>query len=312
MNAAQPSSRRTVVRSNPRILKGLLTESLRTFGGRFSSAPVWVYVPEGLTDEVLADTVTVNKLRATGVEFRPSVTPNDCKWFFYGGKPAAVAQAEADALGKKTLLVWLDDDTVFLTEPSELLLDPARSLGYRPVMHNRSGTLFDEPPVPFWTRLYEKLTIPEERLFPMITVADKQKIRAYFNCGLIAVRPEKRIMKRWAEDFLQCCRDSVLSRMCHENNTWRIFLHQAALVGAVVNTLPRSELIELSSRYNYPIFFEKQYAATEPYNKIEDVVTMRTEVLVANGGAEWYRELVGPAEKIDWLRSRLERKSDSK
>ncbi|MCX6835502.1 MAG: hypothetical protein NTW07_10285 [candidate division Zixibacteria bacterium] len=201
--------------------------------------------------------------------------------------------------------MWLDDDTVFLTEPAELLLDSAHSFAYRPVMHNRSGTLYDEPPIPFWARIYEKLAIPEERLFPMITVADKQKIRTYFNCGLMAFRPEKRIMNRWAGDFLLACRDSVLAQMCHENPTRRIFLHQAALVGAVVNSLPRNEMIELSGRYNYPVFFDKQYAATEPYNKIEDIVTLRTEVMLNNGGAKWYRELIGAPEKIEWLRSRL-------
>lgn len=283
----------------------LLTESLRTFSGKFSAAPVWVYIPEGLEDKVLTDTALVGQMKASGVEFRASVTPDDCQWFFYGGKPAAVAQAEADALGKIALLVWLDDDTVFLTEPSDLLLDSARSFGYRPVMHNRSGTLFDKPAIPFWTRVYERLAIPEERLFPMTTVADKQKIRAYFNCGLMAIRPEKRIMKRWAEDFLLCCRDTVLFQMCRENQTWRIFLHQAALVGAVVNTLPREEMLELSSRYNYPVFFDKQYAATEPYNRIDDVVTLRTEVMVNNGGPEWYRELIGPPQKIEWLRTRI-------
>jgi len=289
----------------------LLSESLRTFGGRFSDAPVWVYVPEDLTTKVLAETAAVSKLKAGGVEFRTSVTPEDCKWFFYGGKPAAVARAEADARAGKKLLVWLDDDTVFLTEPTELLLDTRHSFGYRPVMHNRSGTLYDEPPVPFWARIYEKLSVPEQSLFPMTSVADKQKIRAYFNCGLMAVRPEKRIMKRWAEDFLLCCRDSVLARMCRENNTWRIFLHQAALVGAVVNTIPRNEMIELSSRYNYPVFFHKQYATTEPYDQIEAIVTLRTEVMINNGGPEWFRELIGPPEKIEWLRSRLVRKSDS-
>lgn len=293
---------------NPEALDNIcqLTESLRTFGGRLSSAPVWVYVPEDLATKVLADIAVVNKLKASGVEIRASVTPDDCKWFFYGGKPAAAAaQAEADVLDKKALLVWLDDDTVFLTEPAELLLDSAHSFGYRPVMHNRSGTLYEEPPIPFWARIYEKLSVPAERLFPMVSVADKQKIRAYFNCGLMAFRPEKRIINRWAKDFLLACRDSVLAQMCRENPTWRVFLHQAALVGAVLNTIPQSELIELSSRYNYPVFFHKQYAATELYNKIDDIVTLRTEVILNNGGAEWYRELIGSPEKIEWLRSHL-------
>ena len=49
-----------------------------------------------------------------------------------------------------------------------------------------------------------------------------------------------------------------------------------------------------------------------PYNKIEDVVTLRTEVMVNNGGPEWYRELIGPTEKIEWLRSRLGQEKTSR
>ncbi|MCX6835503.1 MAG: hypothetical protein NTW07_10290 [candidate division Zixibacteria bacterium] len=47
---------------NPEALANicLLTESLRSFGGRLSAAPVWVYIPEDLTTKVLADTAVVN------------------------------------------------------------------------------------------------------------------------------------------------------------------------------------------------------------------------------------------------------------
>ena len=58
-------------------------------------------------------------------------------------------------------------------------------LGYQPMMHNRSGTLFEEEPGPFRSRIYEIMSIKEDMLIPLITPADKQNIRAVFQVGLL-------------------------------------------------------------------------------------------------------------------------------
>jgi hypothetical protein len=279
-----------------------LAESVRTFGGRFSEAPVWAYSPE---DVVLDNPEQLERLKALKVELRTSRTPDSARWLFYAGKVYAVAQAEADAEGVSEVLVYLDDDTILLDEPEDLAISGSVKLAYCPIMHNRSGSLYDEPPKPFWGRLLECMEITDDMLFPMVTPADKQKIRAYFHAGLLAVRPKQGILRQWPVYFERLYEDSVLATACRAEFDKNVFLHQTALIGAVLHNVGREEMVELSGRYNYPIFFERQYGGVEVFDAIDSVVTMRDLVAADNMGARWHEELSGPAEKIEWLKAHL-------
>jgi len=279
-----------------------LAESIRAFAGRFSDSPVWVYVPADLD---VTDEEVVNQLRVLGVEIRTSDAPDDAKWFYYAGKVFAAGIAEAAATAKATVLVWMDEDTIVLQEPADFALGEGVGFAYRPVMHNRSGSLYSEPPDSFWSRIYDKLSIDSSSLFPMVTPADRQTIRAYFNAGLLVVRPENGILGKWGESFEVLYGDSVLAGMCREDVEKRIFLHQTALVGAVLHTLERDAMIELSDRYNYPMFFEKMFGAESEFDSIEDVVTLRYDVYFRKPDPNWSEQLKGPAEIISWMKERL-------
>jgi hypothetical protein len=283
-----------------------MAESVRTFGGRFSQADIWLYVPEPIRERLLTDSSTVSQLNEWDVDIRTSQIPEAARWFFYGGKPYAAAQAEADAAGLKTIVIWLDDDTIVLDAPEEFDLPPSRSLAYCPIMHNRSGSLYGQPPDDFWSRIYEMQDLSDDMLFEMTTPADQQKIRAYFHCGEQAVRPEKGVFTRWAQDFDKLVKDSMILALCRHEGRYRVFLHQAALTGAVLHLLSRDEMKELSKRYNYPILFDQHYGAVEPYNSLENVVTARWVVSVDSIGADWPDQLTGPPEKIEWLAERLD------
>lgn len=181
-----------------------LAESLREFGGRFGDSPVWAYHPETIT----IDTEKLKPLlKKYDIEVRASVIPEAARWFYYGGKAFAAAAAETAVTDSNTVLVWIDNDAVVLSEPEEFDLPPGISLAYRPVMHNRSGSLYDNPPDAFWSRIYEKLALTDEMLFPMVTPADQEKIRAYFHAGMLAVRPHRGVLRSWAEAFTSLCDD---------------------------------------------------------------------------------------------------------
>jgi hypothetical protein len=141
----------------------------------------------------------------------------------------------------------------------------------------------------------------------MVTPADRQTIRAYFNAGLLVVRPESKILRRWGEDFTTLYSDSVLAEMCENDIEKKIFIHQTALVGAVLNNLKKEQLIELSDRYNYPIFFHQQYEAAKKFGSIEDIITLRYDVYFRNPDPEWSEKLKGPSHIVEWLRMRLGR-----
>ena len=272
-----------------------LVESIRTFGGRYADAPVMIYVPDNYSTE---DSTIQSKLSALNAEIHTSHTPPEARSYYFAGKVFAAAEAERTVAGTTRVLVWMDEDTIVLREPIDFVLPEGISLTYRPVMHNRSGSLYSEPPDAYWSRIYEKLDLSENQLFPMITPADKQEIRAYFNAGLIVVRPEIGVLRAWADDFTTLYSDQKLAHMCSGDITKNIFLHQTALVGAILNRLERTALKELSNNYNYPLFFNTMFDATESFESLDDVVTLRYDVYFRNPEPDWQSKLSGDTTRI--------------
>ncbi len=280
-----------------------LAESIRTFGGKFANAPLWVFAA---TDDVLDDSAMIDSIISLGVELNKFSHPEQVAWLYYANKPYAAAQAETLAVeNNSAILIWVDTDTIFLMEPEDFILPNNIALAYRTVMHNRAGSLYGRPPDTLWRRIYELAGLDDDMLFAMTTQADRQKIRAYFHCGLIVVRPQKGVLRRWAEYFTMLSQDSIIIEQCRANIDKNVFLHQNVLTPAVLNILKRDEMIELSDRYNYPLLFEKHYDATAPFNNLNDVVSIRIVISSDKVGPEWYKELVGPPDKIDWLKDRL-------
>ncbi|MFH1688423.1 MAG: hypothetical protein ABIE70_13000 [bacterium] len=280
----------------------IMAESIREFADDMKDAPIWLYVPDyaELSMEKVA-----SRFAPLNVTVRISTAPEDSRLFYYSGKTYAAGQAEHDAENVASILVWMDEDTIILRKPQEFLLPDSVVLGYRPVMHNRSGSLKSEKPNPFWSRIYDLLAVAEDNLFPMVTPADQQTIRAYFNAGLLVVRPERGILTKWSHDFAVLYRDSVLARTCRDDITARIFLHQTALVGSVLNTIRRNEMVELSAAYNYPLFFERMFGATSEFGSIEDVVSLRYDTYFRKPDPDWQQRLRGPEPQRSWLIARL-------
>ena len=279
-----------------------LARSLRHFGGRFSQSPLWAFSPDDLDDDISIVSAESDSLN---IDWRRSHTPPAAKWFYYAGKVYAAAQAEKSAEKTGAILIWMDNDTIILSEPQEFDLEPGVGLAYKPVMHNRSGSKYGHPPDPFWSRIYHRLSLDDQQLFPMTTPADNERIRAYFQAGILAVRPESGILRKWSEDFKLLYEDPVLVEMCKNDNTKRVFLHQTALVGSILHSLDRAAMRELSDRYNYPLLFEKHYGAVKPFNSIDEVATLRVVISSEKMGDQWPDEIEGPPDKIAWLKKNL-------
>ena len=278
-----------------------MTESIREFAGKYSVAPISVYISDNYVEP---KPIYFKKLQKLGAVIKTSKAPKESLWLYYSGKVYAAGMAEADTDGKHEILVWMDEDTIVLREPLDFDLDDNISFAYRPVMHNRSGSLFNEPPDEFWARIYALLEIKEETLFSMETPADKQTIRAYFNAGILIVRPEKGILRKWVTDFETLYADSTLISMSKNDITKRIFLHQTPLVG-LLNIINKDQMIELPETYNYPIFFHRQYEAVDEFCSIEDIVTLRYDYYFRDPDPNWSEKLKGSSKIIKWLEKRL-------
>lgn len=280
----------------------LMAESIRTFGGAYRDAPIWVFVPAGAD---LEPSDAVKKLGALGAKIHTSETPAEASWYYFAEKVFAAGRAEAAAEGVAARLAWLDTDTIMLQEPDEFILPKGKSLGYRPVMHKNVGLLWSEPLDSFWTRVYERNAVDQAALFPMVTPADADTIRPYFNAGCLVVRPERGTLRRWGDYFTQLYTDDRLRKMCEDDVKKRIFIHQTALTGAILNHLSRDELQEFSDRINYPIFFDQVFGARKTFNDITDVVTFRHESYFRDPAPDWESRLKGSAQRIAWLKEHL-------
>jgi hypothetical protein len=281
----------------------LMAESIRTFGGRYKDAPIWAYMPPDLLER---EVEAVENLKSLGVDPRESEALEDALDFYFSEKVFASVRAEGHARDTAEVLAWLDEDTIMLKEPSEFMLPEGIALGYRPVMHKNIGNLFDEPVDEYWGRVFELLAVPDSSFFPMVTPADGDTIRPYFNAGCMVVRPTQGLLSYWLRCFIRLYRDPVLVEMCNSDIKRRIFLHQAALTAAILTRLDRDEMVEFSPRINYPIFFEQMFGARRIFDDITGVVTIRHESYFRKPAPDWDRKLKGPADRIAWMKEHLQ------
>ncbi len=282
----------------------VLTESIRAFAGRFKDAPVWIYLPERLLE---MDRQIRQKFSSLDAEIKTSSAPTEALQFYFASKVFAAAKAEQEAEGKTQILVWMDEDTVVLKDPDEFILGEGINFGYRPVMHKNIGSFYSDPPDEFWSRVYRKLAVPESAVFPVVTPADGDTIRTYINAGILVVRPERGLLRKWADCFPVLYQDSVFVKMAEEDVKKRIFLHQAALAGAILVHLKKEEMIEFSDLINYPIFFGEMFGATKDFHSLDEAVTLRYDVYFRNPAADWSQQLKGAPEIISWLKERLDK-----
>lgn len=280
-----------------------MAESLREYGGRYADTELWLYVP---AESPAMTTPIRNSLETAGIEVFTCTSPEEALWLPYHGKVFAAGMAERLAVSRGAkVLVWMDPDTIFLNEPIDLDLPDSVLLAYRPVMHNRSGTLYGQPPNEYWANIYRVLSISDDMLFPMVTPCDRQTINVYFNSGLVAVRPELGVLQAWGDDFRRLYSDSVLTSLCRDNQVHAIFLHQTALVGSVLHRIGRSQVVELPETYNYPIFFHQQWESAAEFDDIRGVVTMRHEGYFRNPDPAWAAKLKARKGVVDWLKDHL-------
>ena len=277
-----------------------LCESIRNFTGSFKQVLLDVYFPDYLTDIKEKYKARFSEL---DVKLKDIKIPKKALNYALGAKPFIAADAEKYADTEAEILVYLDPNIVFVNEPKEFMLQEKKVLAYRPVFHQNIGSLYSEEPDPFWRRLYEKLKVSESSLFPMEATADKKILRPYFNCGLLIVRPEKGILRKWAEHFKILYNDNVLAEMSKAGK-YNVFIHQAALVSAILNNLKQEELEPLPESYNYPLFFEKFYESELQFDSIVDAVTLKCEFNINQVPEDWDKKIRGSKDIISWLKKK--------
>lgn len=277
----------------------LLGASLRRFGGTLAGSRLWVMV----RDPGAVKTPERALLADQGAEIVPYPADEPAASFPFTGRLLAAAEAEALANRESTLLICMDSASLVLKDPTPLLLPPGKSLGARPVDHANVGSPWEAPADDFWRLVYQRCDVDPAHLFPVAASSDGQPLRAYYNAGLLVLRPAAGLMGAWRQQFASGCRDVTFAPLYGRDPRYRLFVHQAVLSAVIVRRLGRDGVLDLPPTVNYPLHLHGQFRADRKASQLDDLVTVRYEQLLDD--PSWARSIPMSQGLRDWLAARV-------
>lgn len=253
----------------------LLCRSIRLYGGKQKSAPIYALLPN--FEHGRLQDKTQQELEKLDVEIIPFEFSAPTRQVYYAVKSVAAGAAEMYAMDKVEQLIYCDVDSLFLNDPSLMLLVRRKKLGVRPVDIKNIGLAWDEPLDAFWKTVYDLLKVPEENIFPVIATVDYVKLRAYFNACLLTVKPEYGLLQQWSANFLRLADLPVWDEFFAKDKQYRIFLHQAILNGTLLAELNEDEFEIYSIHVNFPLYSYPKHPHKPEW--INELVTCRLDLL---------------------------------
>jgi hypothetical protein len=231
----------------------LCVESLRVWGGALASAPVYAFSPRPDHAPAPATVSALAELDVVHVDEPLNPAHGDLP---HTNKAYCCGWAERE-LDHHTL-VFVDSDTAFLGEPAELAAGDWDA-AVRPVGETNAGSTGEgHRNEAAWEDVYAELGV-QARPF-VETVVTRERIRGYFNAGLVAARRDAGVMSAW-EDAIERLFDS---QVVDRRRKFRSQLDQLALAGVLADRFDRVRL--LPDTYNYPL--PKRILLPEPMREL--------------------------------------------
>ena len=271
----------------------LCVESLRTFGGELAEMPVYAFAPRPGEEPSEATAAALGEMGVTMVAEplnpdHPDL-PHTNKVF-----AAAWAEVNVDA----DAIVFADSDTVFLAEPAELAAcdwdAAARPVG----AVNMGSTGADHKNEADWELLYDELGVSAR---PFVeTVVSEERIRAYFNAGLVAFSRASGLATAWRDATLTLLGSPVARRA-----PLRRQIDQLALGGVLAEPFDRVRI--LPDTYNYPLPKRVKLPQRLQALELDDLVHIHGHKWLHLPGflSEVRPELDTSSERYRWLDARL-------
>ncbi len=241
----------------------LLFESIRRYAGRFRDCAIYALSPRaghGISQSARC------KLDGLRVNYIDEILNTECRE--YGSANRVAAAAYIEEVHSHEILVILDSDTLFLREPDKILLPPDVDVAVRPV--GLKGMCTSGPSDPFdtyWQDLCRCCGVDYDKIPWTESFADRCRIKASYNAGLVIVRGKLGIMQRWADFFFASVRQHLepfpRNRRFRSGAGWvesgasRMWgSNQAALSLAIWSTTRQVQ--ELEPTYNYQLIVHEQ------------------------------------------------------
>lgn len=236
----------------------LLFDSIRRYAGRFRDCSLYALSPRA-GHAISKD--SRRRLDEFGAIYVDKNLNTECPE--YGSANRVAAAAHIEETYPHDILVILDSDTLFLREPTELVLPANIDVAVRPVdIKGMSTSGLPDSCDRYWQDLCRCSGVDYEEIPWSESFVDRQRIKANYNGGLVVVRSEQGILRRWADFFFRSIREGLKPRTNAGGfmtgagwiepaaaNLWGS--NQAALSLAIWNTTRRVE--ELPPTYNYPL-----------------------------------------------------------
>ncbi len=216
----------------------LLFRSIRKYGGRYRNASIYSFQPRQ-TPPLAQETLKI--FDQLGVVHNTEIL--NTEYTYHPNANKILSSARAEEILDEDILVHIDSDTVIINEPCELELSGGIIATVRPVDRKRWGSSgVKDPNDTYWRKLYKICGAPET---PFIySTVDQQRIRAYWNGGLIAVRRTEGLFQRWREDF------RILIETEHYPPNMSNIV-QMALAATLARVFEKVKILDY--HYNYPL-----------------------------------------------------------
>jgi hypothetical protein len=237
----------------------LMVESFRRYTGSFKDAPLFSFQVRDRNDVSIE---TVNKLESFGVKHQKVVLNSKYPDYPLANKPLLCAYAEQTI--DADILVFLDSDLVFFSEPKEFLLPPEYDIGIRPEHHKMIGSEgAADPNEEYWMHLYAIAGVKDPDRFVTTTV-DQKRVRAFWNSGVVAVRKKVGIFTAWKQTIEQLLEEGTSTT----KENW--YYEQSALSATICAMT--NNVMHFSPGYNYPIHSHNLLIDTEHRHSFDEIV----------------------------------------
>lgn len=278
----------------------LLAKNLVRFSGHFNECLHWIF--ELPTNQAEAEIMPSNP---SFIRFVPTI-PEAVKAFPFASKVFIAAEAEMladEALAPQ--LVWMDTDTLVMKEPQALILKQGVKIAIPPVHIQNISSRMDQPADGYWQLIFSHCRVSKNHIFPMTTVVDKVQIRPHFNAGLISVKPQAGILRRWRDNFEALYQDSRMQEFYQQDKRYKNYLHQAVLAATVLQLCEKKEIKLLPNEYNFPLHLIDHMDEQSKPAWLNELVTARYEDLNDLG---WLTALPVKEPFKSWLSDALQKK----
>lgn len=228
----------------------LLGESLRRFFPHRKDAPIFVVRPR-VGQEISHS--TMRKFEKLEIEY--IYDPINIRWknLPFANQVYGPALIEEKMKDETDILVYLDADIVCLNMPQRLFLSDDEKVLVVPVDVNYTcGVPFGSKFPPNWNFALDLNNIDRKALWPVVTNVDKKEIFPCFNSGLIAVRPEVGIFRKWREMF-ESSIDRGYFGMFSPISKEFTFTDQVFLASAILSLARPDEIVIMDRSYNFPL-----------------------------------------------------------